>query len=527
MAICIDTNYPGGGLEQVRIVRDHIYYTAPVDGSLTNRTCWFSFRVRGAKGIPLTLVQEKMGRTLEVNIYGTYGVVRPVVREGSEGEWQRIDSSDIIYDPKKLYFSFRYTPQSNETYFAFCYPYQYKDWLNFVNRYQGHPLLRMETLCKSMEGRDYPVLYVGDYEGTTQKDLILLCARQHAGETSGSFVLEGILERLLSDDEVAHRLLEKCVFLVIPLCNIDGVEEGRYGKDAPPVDFNRDWRYDASRAEIRAILALLDRLNERYRIALRFDFHAPHPGGPTHLVPGRLSVIGEKEWRRSSRMRLYVQELFEPVCACRVEDLEDIYFCWAQENYRFNQTAYLERTYGTRGFTLESAYNCDRNGRPLNPDIWRQTGSLLALAIYNNYYNPDFEFKDDIESLEPCLDAWTVVCLPENIEIKPDGRSVIMTSPRQYDRTIRSYDGFITDKQTIHSGAYTITCQGKARMKIYSYYFRDNRCAARSDAFELLLENETLEIPFGWLQSSSGYEELQAGFRTVFLEGTLTISYHE
>jgi hypothetical protein len=525
MAILIDANFPGGGLESARIVEDHIYYTAPVDGSLTNRTCWFYFRLRGAKGRRLTFVQEEMVRTLEVNIYGTYEVVQPVVREEEMGEWVRIPKENIFYDSKSLYFSFCYKPTSDETYIAFCYPYQYADLLSFVQMHSNNPLLRVETLHKSMEGRDYPILLIGDFDSPTQRDLVFLSSRQHAGETPGSFVLEGLLSRLLSNDDVARALLEKCVFLVVPMVNIDGVEEGRYGKDAPPIDYNRDWRYDAQRAEIRAILSFLDILNKRYRIALRFDFHSPHPGGPTHLVPGRFSVMGEKAWRRSSRMRLYVQQLFEPVCACRVDDLEDIYFCWAQENYRHNQNAYLEANYGTEGFTLEVAYHCDRNGRSLDPAIWRKMGGTLAKAIWDNYYNPTFSFDDDLDNLEICFPDWTVVCLPENVQLQPEGRTMVIKAEKQYNRTVRQYDGFVTDKHVMRDGAYLLRCQGSARLKVFAYYLRDMHSAARSDAFDLMLKDETLEVPFSWLQSDSGYAQLYASFRITFIEGVLTIVY--
>lgn len=528
MAMMIDANFPGGGLENVRIVHGNtVYYTAPVDGSLTYRTMWFAFRVRGAKGQQLTFVQEKMERTLEVNIYGTYGVVRPVVREGKDGQWMRIAAKDIIYDPQTLYFSFQYTPSSNETYIAFCYPYQLEDLMRWVKAHEGNPYLKIETLCKTLENRDLPILKIGDFESDQPKDLIRLAARVHSGETPGSYVLEGLMSRLLSGDEVGRKLLEKAVFLVLPMSNLDGVEEGRYGKDAPPVDINRDWRCDAKRGEIRQEQVLLEELSKKYRFVLNFDFHGPHPGGPTHLVPGRYSVMGEEKWKRSCRMRRYVEELFEPFAACRVEDLENIYFCWAEEKYMFNQTTYLSSVYDLEGFILECAYNQDRLGRELSPEKWRQMGHVFAKAIYDNYYNSDFTFPDEIENLELCWPDWTMVCLPQSIEMLPEGRTMVLKAEKQYDRLIRTFDGFVTDKHYMNDGAYTVTCDGKAKLKIYAYYYRDGRVAGHSKAFDLLLENETVEIPFEWLQAGTSYTSLLAGFRAGYLEGTITIRYHD
>ena len=51
-------------------------------------------------------------------------------------------------------------------------------------------------------------------------------ARQHSGEVTSSFMVEGIINFLLSDKEEANFLLNNFIFKIVPMVNIDGVTHG-------------------------------------------------------------------------------------------------------------------------------------------------------------------------------------------------------------------------------------------------------------------------------------------------------------
>ena len=129
---------------------------------------------------------------------GTYSKVRPVIRERTTGQWERVQEDKICFSTDPFEFKFIIVPSSDETYVAFCYPYLYKDLKGFINKYSG-PYLDFNIIGKSNEGRDFPMLFLGNPNDEKEKKLVVCLARQHAGEVSGSYILEGVMDAFLSD----------------------------------------------------------------------------------------------------------------------------------------------------------------------------------------------------------------------------------------------------------------------------------------------------------------------------------------
>lgn len=60
------------------------------------------------------------------------------------------------------------------------------------------------------------------------RPLIVVIARQHPGETPGSFVCEGLLDYLLGKDKESDFLRKNYEIKVVPMINPDGVCAGNY-----------------------------------------------------------------------------------------------------------------------------------------------------------------------------------------------------------------------------------------------------------------------------------------------------------
>ncbi len=66
-------------------------------------------------------------------------------------------------------------------------------------------------------------------------------ARQHPGETQSSFVLEGIVDFLMANNQL-DQIKKNYVFFIIPMVNVDGVKYGHYRTNLSGSDPNRVWR---------------------------------------------------------------------------------------------------------------------------------------------------------------------------------------------------------------------------------------------------------------------------------------------
>lgn len=71
-------------------------------------------------------------------------------------------------------------------------------------------------------------------------NFIIINARTHAGETSSSWVLDGLLEKIVNDFAIKKWISENNIcFKIIPMLNPDGVFMGNYRTGVLGDDFNR------------------------------------------------------------------------------------------------------------------------------------------------------------------------------------------------------------------------------------------------------------------------------------------------
>lgn len=68
-----------------------------------------------------------------------------------------------------------------------------------------------------------------------------MTARVHPGESNASYMMQGTLEYLVSDDEGARYLRENFIFKIVPMLNPDGVTIGNYRCSLSGLDLNRQW----------------------------------------------------------------------------------------------------------------------------------------------------------------------------------------------------------------------------------------------------------------------------------------------
>lgn len=111
--------------------------------------------------------------------------------------------------------------------------------------YQNKDKIRRTVLCKSLAGTDVEMLIVTNFastpEGISHRKAVVLTCRIHPGESNSSFIMNGVIDYLISNDEKAEFLRNTFVFKIIPMLNPDGVIIGNYRCSIIGADLNRQW----------------------------------------------------------------------------------------------------------------------------------------------------------------------------------------------------------------------------------------------------------------------------------------------
>jgi len=150
-------------------------------------------------------------------------------------EWFRVETS---FDGDSLKID--HTPEFGTVYYAYFAPYSYERHLDMVAWAQTCFDCKHEHLGQTLDGRDMSLLTIGHEE--PGKKAVWIVGRQHPGETMAEWLIEGLLERLLDEDDgVARQLLDKAVFYVVPNMNPDGSVRGHLRTNAAGVNLNREW----------------------------------------------------------------------------------------------------------------------------------------------------------------------------------------------------------------------------------------------------------------------------------------------
>lgn len=197
---------------------------------------WYSFRVEGAEGRPLTF---RFTNADDVNASGAWSYNRPVVSSDGGSTWERIPETDY----EDGVFTFQHTPGSEEEWIAYVPVYNFSRWTDLVERVENDPRVAdVRVIGESLEGRPIHLLRITDPATADETQPALWAvARQHPAETGGSWKAEGLLEWLLSEDPQAQAMLEGGEVYLAGFLNPDGVTLGNYRVNRAGVNLNRVW----------------------------------------------------------------------------------------------------------------------------------------------------------------------------------------------------------------------------------------------------------------------------------------------
>ncbi|MBM4142256.1 MAG: hypothetical protein FJ225_01490 [Lentisphaerae bacterium] len=271
MALRVFTDIPGGNARGITVETagefpEITFVPAPQGG---NETLWFCLRIKELQ--PGENAPAKVRLTLKHygNLLGAGSPADcvPVYRPQGQG-WHRAGSGQAVVLPDgQVSASWTIPYPAPATDVALCFPYDLSDVRTLLAKSKGY--WKTDEIGLSREGR--PLLRLSNDYGAPggKRHGLYLVARQHAGETPGSWVLDGLLQHL------SRQRRDPFLVWAVPLADADGVVRGDCGKDAFPCDLNRAWGTPPMRHETLVYQRDMARWSERCRPALGIDFHAP------------------------------------------------------------------------------------------------------------------------------------------------------------------------------------------------------------------------------------------------------------
>ena len=111
-------------------------------------------------------------------------------------------------------------------------PYRLSDLDRLLDEIEGHPRVDVTCIGRTVQGQPLEMVRVGDPGAPFR---LFIRARAHPWETGGNWVLEGLIRRLLKEEEPGF-----CLF-TMPIANKDGVARGGSRFNVQGKDLNRNW----------------------------------------------------------------------------------------------------------------------------------------------------------------------------------------------------------------------------------------------------------------------------------------------
>ena len=154
-------------------------------------------------------------------------LILPVYSHDQE-TWHRMSESEVSRTSDT---TSRFTKQFSEStvWIAAFYPYTTGDLERYLNSITDNDDVSLETIGDTAQGRPIEMITITDSATpNTDKDRIWIHARTHPAETGSSFLIEGLIDFLLSGERDAQTALANFVFNIVPMHNLDGVVAGNY-----------------------------------------------------------------------------------------------------------------------------------------------------------------------------------------------------------------------------------------------------------------------------------------------------------
>ena len=220
---------------------------------------WFYFKSNDVQRKAMTYTIQN------INVFGNDWEGFNVCYSYDNKNWKRIKTS---FSKKNKTLTWKHRSTKKNVYFAYYPPYTTVMKQKMMMKYKNKKGAKAKTLGKSKV--DALILGNGPLK-------IFIVARQHPGESIGSWMIEGFLKEYFSD--VQRKVVEDVfTFYIIPMANPGGVKLGHWYTNKKGQNLNRSWRHNKT-SETNDI----KRLMTEKKALLYLDLHGDE-GASKHFI---------------------------------------------------------------------------------------------------------------------------------------------------------------------------------------------------------------------------------------------------
>lgn len=339
--------------------------------------CWWYFRVDGAnagKLIRITVRANQANYRQDQKLAPQWALPKRASFSIDDRDWVHTDAAVLEAD----HVTYQLNAPAETFWFAWGPPYQLAHAEALLAEVTGMTeTAQRYELAKTRDGQPVHALRIGAAEAETA---VWLQARQHAWESGSSWVADGFLRWVASDDPDAIRLRQTTEIHFVPIMDVDNVERGAGGKDSTPRDHNRDWSDTPFYPEVAGAQREIKKLIADGRLRVFLDLHNPGPkdNQPFYFGPSDYEQLPEPTRRAYDRfLELSLHRISEPSGFCATYRFSS-YIKTEEERNRVSRY-WVARQGGPDvvSLTLETSWN--------TPDGtisgYRQVGTGLANAL--------------------------------------------------------------------------------------------------------------------------------------------------
>ena len=194
----------------------------------------FHFLLHAQPGVQLTLEFKNLDNIWNGQPGSIARELKTAVTSTNGCDWKAVSLQSLPQNRVRLTI----TMPGPKLYVARVEPYRLSDLDQLLAMLRTNPLVKLQTIGKTVEGRDLEIIQIGSSLATNR---VFLRARAHAWEAGTSWVVEGFIKRLLQDDGLARNSRDRYCAYILPMANKDGVAHGRTRFNLNGKDLNRNW----------------------------------------------------------------------------------------------------------------------------------------------------------------------------------------------------------------------------------------------------------------------------------------------